>query len=127
MKRCYLAGGMESTGRADLNFPTFDFVAKKLRAAGYDIFSPVDLSRDLYGPAEPLAALPPEERSEMRKKLLGRELKWICDQAELVFMLPGWENSPGAQAERMTALAVKVEVRDVPTEYLPVDLAGQKV
>jgi hypothetical protein len=116
--KCYIAGAMESTGRRDLNFPLFDHVAAKARADGYDAFSPVDLSRDLYGPAEPLAALPHEERKEMRKRLLARELSWICVQAEIVYLLPGWQDSPGAQAERMTALAVGVDVEEVPVEWL---------
>ena len=45
-----------------------------------------------------------------RKKVIRRGLCWIPDSAEIA-MLPGWEESQGACAEKATAEAVGLPVR----------------
>ena len=116
-KRVYLAGPM--TGLEDLNVPTFRHVSQKLRDAGYEVFCPGDLSIDVFGNLERMREVPEEEMREMRKHLLARELAWICKYAEGLFLLPGWQNSSGALAERATAHALGITIEQVPEEMLP--------
>jgi Domain of unknown function (DUF4406) len=115
----YIAGPLESAKRKDFNFPIFDFVASKLRAKNHEVFSPADFTRELIGGPEEIDKLSDEDRRNLRGRLLARELTWICLQADVVYMLPGWEQSPGATAERYTALAMKKPVHEIPAEYLP--------
>ena len=80
--KLYLSGPM--TGYPDLNFPAFHAAARRLRGLGYVVVNPAELN-----PA-------------------GSEKSWHdCmrdDIAALVYcdvvaLLPGWENSRGAQLE----------------------------
>ena len=43
------------------------------------------------------------------REALGADLAWICAEADAVAMLPGWETSRGATAERATAIALGLE------------------
>lgn len=113
--KVYLAGPMESVG-GNMNEPLFDFVTKQLRAKGCTVMNPAELTRELIGPIDKLLAMSKDERRKTRKGLLAKELKWIIDNADRVVMLPGWEKSPGATAERATALALNIPVHELPTE-----------
>ena len=117
MKRVYLAGPM--SGYEDLNIPLFLHVSKQLRAAGYEVFCPGDLSMATFGSFERIRQIPDEEIEEYRRHQLSIELAWICRFAEGMFMLPGWENSSGAIAERALAKALKLDIEEVPEEMLP--------
>lgn len=41
---------------------------------------------------------------------LGVDLGWICAEADAVALLPGWERSKGATAERAAAVALGLEI-----------------
>ena len=112
-RRVYIAGPMESVG-GNMNEPLFDFVAKKLRASGCEVMNPAELTRELIGPISKLMAMSKEERKATRRGLLAKELVWIVNNATTVVMLPGWERSPGATAERATALALNIPVHELP-------------
>lgn len=122
--RIYIAGPMESAG-GNWNMPLFDYVAKKLRERGCEVFSPADHIREMHGDLETVKSLAPELRKLARREALKDEICWIIDNAQLVFMLPGWERSPGATSERAVALAVGIEVRESPTIILPTDDEAQ--
>ena len=83
--RTYLAGPM--TGYPDLNFPLFHAEARRLRAAGHEVINPAEINVD------------PDK---------GWEECMRADIAELVTcqaiaMLPGWQNSRGANLEHHIA------------------------
>ncbi|WP_246541602.1 DUF4406 domain-containing protein [Pseudomonas rustica] len=79
--RLYLAGPM--TGIEDFNYPAFNAMAERLRAAGYDVENPAD-----HGTVDGA-----DWADYMAYDLtrLG-----LCGQ---VAVLPGWENSKGARLE----------------------------
>lgn len=104
--KIYLAGPMR--GYENFNFTAFDYAAEKLRSQGHEVFSPADNDRKRLG------ELPPnptgdETQLALETKFTIREAmrddtKWICEEAEAIALLPGWEKSSGATAE--TALAI---------------------
>jgi hypothetical protein len=111
----YVAGAMESVG-GNMNEPLFDFVTKQLREKGCFVMNPAELTRELIGPISKLMAMSKEERKKTRKGLLAKELSWIINNADKVVLLPGWEKSPGATAERATALAMGIPVHELPAD-----------
>jgi len=131
-RRVYVAGPMESVG-GNMNEPLFDFVAKRLRDSGCEVMNPAELTRELIGPISKLLAMSKEQRKETRKGLLAKELVWIINNATTVVMLPGWERSPGATAERATALALGIPVHELPAnvslmqEDVSLDADGEAV
>lgn len=116
--RIYIAGPMESAG-GNWNMPLFDYVAKKLRERGCEVFSPAEHIREMHGDLETVLGLDKASRKLARREALKDEINWIVDFAQLVFLLPGWERSPGATAERAVALAVGIEVREAGNILLP--------
>jgi hypothetical protein len=109
----YIGGGMESVG-GNWNEPLFDHVAKKLRARGYNVLNPWDLTRELIGPLPKLLAMSKEEQKKTRKGLLAKELVWIINNADRVVLLPDWRRSPGATAEHAVATALNIPTYELP-------------
>ena len=107
--RIYVAGPMESVG-GNWNFPLFDYAAECLRRIGCEVFNPADHIRDVFGSLEAVKTMDKATLKLARKDGLLDEIRWIHDFAELVYLLPGWEKSSGATAERAFALAVKIPV-----------------
>ena len=90
--KLYIAGPM--TGIEELNFPAFHAMAEKLRAAGYEVENPAEINPD-----------PTADWADcMRADLVALD---TCDG---IVMLPGWENSPGAQIEKLWAVRTKKTV-----------------
>jgi Domain of unknown function (DUF4406) len=116
--KVYIAGPMESVG-GNWNVPLFNFVAKKLREQGCEVFSPVELTLDTLGSLDAILKMDKDARKKARKECLKIELSWICDHATRVLMLPGWERSPGAKAEHALAIAIGVEVHEADNIILP--------
>lgn len=106
--KVYLAGPMR--GIPEFNKPAFRAAAALIRAAGHEVFSPVeyDESRghDFTGLTGDMAQIPEFNLREA----LGADLAWICAEAHAVAVLPGWENSLGATAEVATARALGLPV-----------------
>jgi len=116
--RVYVAGPVESSPNPKMNEPLFDFAARRLRAQGCFVLNPAELGRELIGSVEKLQAMSLEDRKAVRRGLLAKELTWIVTQADMVFMLPDWEISPGAKAEHATALALGIEVQYAPDNFM---------
>lgn len=96
----YLGGPM--SGLPQFNFPEFDRVAAKLRAAGHNIVSPAELD----SPHDRAAALVSQDGADVKvmdkgwEDFLMRDVV-ICAMPTCrggIFM-PGWEDSEGASLE----------------------------
>jgi hypothetical protein len=104
--KLYLAGPM--TGIADYNFPAFDEAAKQLRGAGHTVFNPAENDRMNGFDATGLQGHEAAEHGFDLRTALKQDLSWICDHAEGIALLPGWEASKGARAEVALAKALGI-------------------
>ena len=111
--RLYLAGPMR--GIPYLNSPAFRLAADQLRAQGHQVYSPVEDDEREYGVDLTLHAPDGDELYLERhgfslREALARSVQYICLHAEGIALLPGWENSKGARAERALAEALGLVV-----------------
>lgn len=115
--KLYLAGPMR--GIPEFNFPAFFAAEDKLKAQGHVVFNParrdnehhgVDISKGNATGDEDAAAT---QHGFNLREALGVDLAWICAHAEGIALLPGWESSKGATAERATAVALGLEIMHV--------------
>ena len=90
--KIHISGPM--TGRVAHNAAAFATVRDALQEVGHETFSP---------PHDIPAA--PGYRAAM-----VANLAWICEAADALVSLPDWEESPGARAERATAMACGIPV-----------------
>lgn len=95
--RVYIAGPMR--GKPNCNFAAFDVAAAKWRAAGHDVVSPAENDR-----AEGFRGDSAVPRGFVNAAL-ARDIPLLLACDALV-VLPGWENSAGASAERALAKAL---------------------
>jgi len=116
--KIYIAGPMR--GVAQFNFPAFDAAAVKLRQIGHEVFNPADRDRGEHGETFGAdnhdgdeARATADHGFNLREALLD-DLTWIARHADAVAVLPGWENSKGANAEVALARALGLSVLDAP-------------
>lgn len=102
--KIYLAGPM--TGIKDFNFPAFDKAAKELEDAGYIVFNPAANDRRRYGDD----FLQHPERFDRRATMFD-DTSWICNNANIIALLPGWERSKGVAVEKALAEYLGLEIR----------------
>lgn len=116
--KIYLAGPMR--GIAEFNFPAFHKAAAELRQEGHTVFSPAEKDNERHGTdiskGNPTGS---EEHASKQhgfslREALGLDLDFICREADMIALLPGWEFSRGAAAEHATALALGLKVRLMP-------------
>jgi hypothetical protein len=107
--KIYLAGPMR--GIPHFNFPAFDYAAEKLRAMGFDVFSPADNDRAKSTVSPELS--PTGDQDELTKQTgfslrnaLADDTRFICKEADIIALLPGWEKSKGATAEHALSVAL---------------------
>lgn len=93
----YLSGPM--TGLPDLNYPAFRAAAKALRMAGHIVYDPSWFADD--------------DQPFRLRKAMGAHTHFICEQADTIAVLPGWERSEGARIEISLARYCGIEVFDV--------------
>lgn len=100
--RIYLAGAIK--GQPKLNFPVFHRYAKLLRDQGHEVFNPIETKEHI--------GLTPERNEELayRREVFKEDFTWICHHADAVALIPGWEKSKGATAERAIAEALGLQV-----------------
>lgn len=112
--KIYVAGPMR--GIPEFNFPAFHAAAALLRSQGHEVFSPAEADNERHGKDiskgnisgdETVAA---KEHGFNLREALGHDLAYICTHADAVALLPGWENSKGANAERAAAVALGLEI-----------------
>jgi len=119
--KVYLAGPMR--GIPEFNKPAFTEATTQLRAAGYEVFSPVEHDEmkgfDWAGHTGDLSAA--EASGFSLRAALGADLAWICAHADAIAVLPGWEHSLGARAEVAVARALGLPVIRYVDDHGPVD------
>lgn len=99
----YIAGPM--TGYQDFNFPAFDEASDLLSSRGYRPISPADRDRKRgFDGADSSVSI------DFYRSALAWDLQQIAEKASAIYMLRGWEKSPGARAEHAAAVAVGIEV-----------------
>lgn len=106
--KLYLAGPMRNIEH--YNFPAFDEAAAALRGRGYIVFNPADHDRACGFDHMGLKGHEAEDFGFDLRKALKADLSWICESADGLAVLPGWENSLGATAEVATAKALGLTV-----------------
>lgn len=98
----------------EFNFPLFNDVTKFLRAYGHEVFNPAERDVDKYG--EEISASATGNLADIAEtgfslnEALEADMVWICRNAEAVALLPGWETSKGANAEKALADALGIPV-----------------
>lgn len=95
--KLYLAGPMR--GIPEFNFPVFHNTAAKLRAAGYEVFSPAEKGLEKHAEAN-------QESLAFRRAVFKLDTAWIAEHADGVALMPGWSGSKGATAEDALAIAI---------------------
>jgi nucleoside 2-deoxyribosyltransferase len=96
----YLAGPMR--GYVDFNFPAFDAGAAALRERGFVVFNPADHDREV------LTATGRTAEELTIRECMRADTAWICDNADGVALLDGWQKSTGALAEVALARAIGI-------------------
>lgn len=106
----YIAGPMR--GIKNANKEAFHDAAERLRSRGYEVINPVELNgeqdRECDADFQPSVG---ELWDCMKTDLIA-----IGDRCDAICMLPGWENSLGAQAE--VALARFLGIRVLPDWFI---------
>lgn len=110
MHTVYVAGPMR--GRPHYNFQAFDIARDFLRDFhGFDVISPADLDRQQR--LMDVDALPPVDgytgggfsRIDWHE-VMRKDLALVIEEADMVAMLPGWQDSEGASVEVTVARAI---------------------
>ncbi len=110
----YVAGPMR--GIPEFNFPAFMAATGKLRSEGHSCFNPAERDIERHGTdiskgnATGSLAVAAKEHGFSIRDALYDDLTYICKTADAVALLPGWENSKGARAERATAEALGLQI-----------------
>lgn len=101
MKTIYLSGPM--TGIAEFNAPAFAHYAEKFRARGWKVLSPPEL--DAGDTGRPYSYY------------IKRDVRVLLDNGvEALYMLPGWQQSRGANLEKLLAEMFEIPAFDAETE-----------
>lgn len=107
MKKIYVAGPM--SGYPKFNFPAFFAAQERLEAEGWTVFNPAEKDQEADLDAEAVktgdAALAVEKGFDFREAFAWDVNRII--ESTAIYMLPGWEFSPGATAEHAVARAMK--------------------
>jgi len=112
--KVYVAGPMR--GIPEFNFPAFFAAADKLRGDGFAVFNPAERDNEHHGTDISKGNHTGDESQATKEHgfdlrvALHEDLSFICLEASHIAMLPGWENSKGATAERAVAIALGHEV-----------------
>ncbi|MEM7311341.1 MAG: DUF4406 domain-containing protein [Planctomycetota bacterium] len=96
MSRLYVSGPMR--GRRLYNFPAFFKAAINLRLAGNEVINPAE--KDMAAGLDP--SRPLDDQGFDLGVWLRRDFQDVLD-CDAIVLLPGWEQSKGACAERVVA------------------------
>lgn len=108
----YLSGPMR--GIKDFNFPAFFEAAKVLEAGGNEVFNPAARDIEKYGfQIAKSETGDPKDISHLGftlREAMAEDTNKICTWADAIVLLPGWERSKGAVAEKTLAEALGLDV-----------------
>lgn len=110
IKYVYVAGPMR--GIPYFNFPAFDETAQYLGDLGYIVCNPAARDREMHGANVNNSATGDLDDPNVvdsgfsLREALDFDTSFICLKGDAVCVLPGWENSKGAQAEVALAKAL---------------------
>lgn len=117
MRKIYIAGPM--TGYPEFNFPAFHAAEERLKADGWWVFNPAkkDEEYDLHAEAVRTgdAKLAAENGFDFRSAYLWDVTRII--EGDAIYMLDGWQFSPGAVGEHAVAVAMKRHFPDFQIIY----------
>ena len=82
MRTIYLSGPI--TGMPEKNHPLFMATAARLRAMGHRVYNPREFTWE--------GAFP-------KRKAFAEYCAFICNEADTIVLLPGWDRSLGCSAE----------------------------
>lgn len=107
--RIYLSGPM--TGYPQFNYPAFADATKRMRKAGFTVFTPHEFLTNAGTPSQ----------ADLRRAFAAY-CKFICEEAEAVVVLDGWTKSKGATCEVALArnCGIPVVALDAATGHLSV-------
>lgn len=105
--KIYIAGPM--SGYPEFNFPAFFVAALRLKEQGWIVFNPAE--KDLEATLDETAVKTGDAQEAIAKGFDFREaFTWDVNrviESNAIFMLKGWEASPGARAEHAVATAMQ--------------------
>ena len=101
------------TGLPEYNFPAFDKAADILTARGHEVFNPAQNDRDHGFDAVGLEGHEAERLGFSLRRALKQDLSWICDNADALVLLEGWERSKGVRAEMALAEALGIQCMEL--------------
>lgn len=116
--KIYIAGPMRNI--PEFNFPAFYAAEDYLKEQGHEVFNPARRDNDRHGEDiskgnatgdEAAAAV---QHGFSLREALRDDTQWITMEADGIAMLPGWERSTGATAERALAIALHLEIIYLP-------------
>ena len=121
VRKIYLAGPMR--GVPEFNAPAFHKAAYKLRERGYVVFNPAEADADRLG-KDVSKEFPTGDPDDLARRYgitirecLAEDLAWICREADELALLPGWQHSLGAMAERATAVALGLTIMELGNDF----------
>src|SRR5215475_4852798 len=104
-------------GYPSFNFPTFHKAAKYLRSMGHTVFNPAEQDIERHGGVDISQGNTKGNVKQAEKKhgfslrtALAEDMAFLCLEADMIALLPGWENSKGAFAEWAVARALGHEI-----------------
>lgn len=105
--KIYIAGPM--SGIPEFNFPAFNTAEYTLKREGWTVFNPARKEEEMTLSAEAMKdgdnVLALKQGFDFRKVYLWDVSKVI--ESDAIYMLPGWEASPGARGEHAVAVAMQ--------------------
>lgn len=123
-KKIYIAGPM--SGYPEWNYPSFFAAEEKLQAEGWDVKNPARKDEEM-GYDDPEAKKTGDTALSIAKGVFNFREAFEWDirqilQGNAIYMLKGWEASPGACAEHATAVVMKKNYPDYQIIYEGVDV-----
>lgn len=117
MGKIYIAGPM--SGYPQFNFPAFFEAEEMLKKVGWEVFNPANKEQEKELDPEAYAEGDAKKANDAGfdfRECYTWDVTKVCE-ADAIYMLPGWEFSPGACGEHAVAVAMKRHYPDYQIIY----------